>query len=515
MKVPAHILAMLHALVYAHGADLFTSLSHLRHLLQTETYILSAIRSHLEAEDVRLHNLQRIQRDFARRRPTAPEMHQSVSRLLVLKRYARPMYQELSSSTEDHRYSVHFLTITTQELTWPTTEDLYGAAEGLCRLVEAYNVPLRNMTLLRSRSLPEPTPSDYIDVASQCLQDNYHEAAANWARLAVAERTRRQWKAATEILSRAMLSLGNVAEALGVVAKNLALPPESPYVMVLKRKYRKHSTALTQKRGSNAGEKNDASKYRSLCVPEGDIRSPPEISKVLRCRMATGGGNPVLLLQPFKMEVIYPDPKVILFHDFLSKEECEAIRGLAEPWLARAYVVGNSTNEYVKYRISESAFLADDHSTVLLSITRRISAVTGLSTESAEPYQVVNYGVGGHYTPHYDFFYAKTLKFRREYPNGQRLATFLIYLSDVIAGGATAFTSLRISVKPRMGMGLFWMNLIRPKNASDADELNFNEARQGDNWTRHGGCPVLHGSKWIVTKWIHERGQGVVNYDLY
>lgn len=29
--------------------------------------------------------------------------------------------------------------------------------------------------------------------------------------------------------------------------------------------------------------------------------------------------------------------------------------------------------------------------------------MTGLNTETAEELQVVNYGVGGHYDPHYDF----------------------------------------------------------------------------------------------------------------
>ena len=29
----------------------------------------------------------------------------------------------------------------------------------------------------------------------------------------------------------------------------------------------------------------------------------------------------------------------------------------------------------------------------------------------------------------------------------------------------------------------------------------------GDDNTRHAGCPVLLGSKWVANKWIHERGQ--------
>lgn len=32
----------------------------------------------------------------------------------------------------------------------------------------------------------------------------------------------------------------------------------------------------------------------------------------------------------------------------------------------------------------------------------RIESFTGRYTQSAEPYQVVNYGLGGHYVPHHD-----------------------------------------------------------------------------------------------------------------
>lgn len=38
----------------------------------------------------------------------------------------------------------------------------------------------------------------------------------------------------------------------------------------------------------------------------------------------------------------------------------------------------------------------------LKSINVRVESFTGLTTESAESYQMVNYGLGGHFMPHYD-----------------------------------------------------------------------------------------------------------------
>ena len=55
-------------------------------------------------------------------------------------------------------------------------------------------------------------------------------------------------------------------------------------------------------------------------------------------------------------------------------------------------------------------------------------------------------------------------------------------LDDVEAGGATVFTQAGVTVWPKKGMAVFWWNLL--------SDLN------GDMTTRHGGCPVLHGSKW-------------------
>ena len=47
--------------------------------------------------------------------------------------------------------------------------------------------------------------------------------------------------------------------------------------------------------------------------------------------------------------------------------------------------------------------LEDDPLGYVERVDRRIEDVTGLTMETAEQLQVVNYGIGGHYEPHYDF----------------------------------------------------------------------------------------------------------------
>ena len=69
---------------------------------------------------------------------------------------------------------------------------------------------------------------------------------------------------------------------------------------------------------------------------------------------------------------------------------------------------------------------------------------------------------------------------------GERILTFMIYLSTV-SGGNTVFPLPGISIQPEVGKALLWFN-VSPQQKYDAR-------------TFHLACPVLYGSKWIVTKW--------------
>ncbi len=109
---------------------------------------------------------------------------------------------------------------------------------------------------------------------------------------------------------------------------------------------------------------------------------------------------------------------------------------------------------------------------------------------------MANYGIGGVYNHHTDS--SGELGNPKEVLGdikvmGDRLATTMVYLTDVAAGGATAYPLLGLAIWPRRGDMAFW----------------FNNDRNGvlDGFTYHGGCPVLAGSKWITNKWIRSRAQ--------
>ena len=78
---------------------------------------------------------------------------------------------------------------------------------------------------------------------------------------------------------------------------------------------------------------------------------------------------------------------------------------------------------------------------------------------------------------------------------GDRIGTFMGWLTDTIKGGATCFTSNYEgrTVLPIKGAGLFWINNYR--------------SHKRDYRLLHGGCPVLLGSKNIVNNWIYSYDQ--------
>jgi len=70
--------------------------------------------------------------------------------------------------------------------------------------------------------------------------------------------------------------------------------------------------------------------------------------------------------------------------------------------------------------------------------------------------QVANYGIGGvynHHTDSGDNFLSEPREFTSD---GDRVSTFMGYLTDVQAGGATVFPALGITSWPKRGSAIFW-----------------------------------------------------------
>uniref|UniRef100_A0A1I8Q812 procollagen-proline 4-dioxygenase n=1 Tax=Stomoxys calcitrans TaxID=35570 RepID=A0A1I8Q812_STOCA len=201
-----------------------------------------------------------------------------------------------------------------------------------------------------------------------------------------------------------------------------------------------------------------------------------------------------LRLAPLKMEILHLDPYMVLYHDVMSDQEIQDLKTLAKPNLKRATVYSESAakSQVVERRTSKFSWFQDNTSNTTLRINQRIRDMTGFDIEGSEMLQVMNYGLGGHYDTHYDFFNvsdnAEVVRLQ-----GDRISTVLFYMTDVEQGGATVFPNIHTAVFPQKGSAVVWHNL--------------NNELKGDWKTLHAACPVIVGSKWVCNKWIRSKAQ--------
>lgn len=94
---------------------------------------------------------------------------------------------------------------------------------------------------------------------------------------------------------------------------------------------------------------------------------------------------------------------------------------------------------------TSSAWLKGSAQSTVSRLDQKISMVTGLHVEHphGEYLQVVNYGIGGHYEPHFDHATSPSSPVFK-LKTGNRVATFMIYVSHRVARGFTLFLLFKI-----------------------------------------------------------------------
>ncbi|GJP51549.1 hypothetical protein CLOM_g10713 [Closterium sp. NIES-68] len=209
------------------------------------------------------------------------------------------------------------------------------------------------------------------------------------------------------------------------------------------------------------------------------------------------------------IELISWEPRAFLFHNFLSAKECLYLIHKAAPNMVKSTVVdSDSGGSYSsKIRTSSGSFLSRGSDEVVTAIEKRISDFSHLPVDHGEAIHVLHYEASQEYQAHFDYFH-DDINTRN---GGQRLATVLMYLSDVEEGGETVFPAAELTpanihsplppdsqlsqcakgmlaVKPKRGDALLFWNL-KPDTTLDPKSL-------------HAGCPVIRGNKWSATKWI-------------
>ncbi|TAG78654.1 MAG: 2-oxoglutarate-dependent dioxygenase [Burkholderiales bacterium] len=184
-------------------------------------------------------------------------------------------------------------------------------------------------------------------------------------------------------------------------------------------------------------------------------------------------------------------PRVVVFGNVLSHDECDELILLAQPKLSRSLTVDNQTggDEVNPARTSDGMFFVRGENPLCERIERRLAELVNWPYEHGEGLQVLRYKHGAQYVPHYDYFdpaQPGTPKILQR--GGQRVGTIVMYLRTPERGGSTVFPDIGLEVAPIKGSAVFF-SYDRP---------------HPDTKTLHGGTPVTLGEKYVATKWMRE-----------
>ncbi|MEE6488307.1 hypothetical protein FKM82_015190 [Ascaphus truei] len=492
--------------------DFFTSIGHMSDLLNTEKDLVTSLKDYILAEELKLAQIKKWAdkldqlTDMATKDPEGFLGH-PVNAFKLMKRLNTEWGQLESLVLKD--MSDGFISnLTLQRQHFPNDDDQTGAAKALLRLQDTYNLDAN--TISRG-NLPGVKYKTFL-TAEDCFElgkiayaeaDYYHTEL--WMDQALDQLDEGEESSTDKVLvldylSYAVYQEGDLDKALMLTKRLLELDPEHQrgngnlkyFEYIMSKEVNNSSTSVsgnqpTQETRTRKGRPKDhlpeRQKYEMLCRGEG-LKMTPRRQKRLFCRYYDGNRNPMFILSPSKQEDEWDKPRIVRFHDIISDEEIAKVKALAKPRLRRATISNPITGvlETAHYRISKSAWLSGYEDPVVSRINQRIQDLTGLDVSTAEELQVANYGMGGQYEPHFDFARKDEPDAFKELGTGNRIATWLFYMSDVPAGGATVFSEVGAAVWPKKGTAVFWYNLF--------------ESGEGDYSTRHAACPVLVGNKW-------------------
>ena len=189
-----------------------------------------------------------------------------------------------------------------------------------------------------------------------------------------------------------------------------------------------------------------------------------------------------------------PSPAAELFQlrNFIAPDHCAQLIDLIDANRRPSTIADDNGDSY--FRTSETCDLDGDEPAVA-RLEGLLFALNGIDPRYGEPVQGQRYDVGQEFKPHTDYFTpggADYLKFCSV--AGQRSWTFMIYLNDVAAGGATRFKAVGKTFQPEAGKLLCWNNRRADGSVNPA--------------TLHHGMKVRKGVKYVITKWYREKEWG-------
>lgn len=185
-------------------------------------------------------------------------------------------------------------------------------------------------------------------------------------------------------------------------------------------------------------------------------------------------------------EVLYTEPKLILYHDLLTSDECDQILN-QDLEFAKATTFDHESKSPVLIKGRSNSSCYDIKAYDKFVKNRIVSAIShifpGLQTENFEPLQIQQYNPGEEYGDHHDYFNFSHV----HNTDNDRIGTVVIYLNDDFEGGETNFPKMNFKVKAKKGMGVLF---------------DYQYHFDINDKTLHAGCPIIKGTKSVITAWF-------------
>ncbi|CAD7090459.1 unnamed protein product [Hermetia illucens] len=401
-------------------------------LLNAEAVLIRNLDGYLVEQGRKMEYLKRKLDEYQRQHKTASAniswyLSNPVNAFLITKR--------LTSEWKRIKYIMIFdvateflenITNSSKFLKFPTDEDLTGAVAALIRIQDTYKLNVSSFArgiLNKVKYNTQMTANDCFEVGLHTYNngDYYHtvlwmeEALERWD-----ERSQTYYRDINKVdildfLAYSLYSLGDIVAALNKTNELLQLMPDHQGALENREIFETEIGNLQRDWESDIPLVNkpvvyeDSPKevYEMLC--RGELEKTPAQQRPLRCRYISYS-NLYLKIGPFKLEEANLDPYIVMFHEVLFDDEIQHIKISAKPRLSRAKVIGNQEGgDESSYRISKVAWLGETEHRILGRVVRRAADLTNLDMETSEELQVLNYGIGGQYEPHCDYFDVRTM----------------------------------------------------------------------------------------------------------
>lgn len=223
----------------------------------------------------------------------------------------------------------------------------------------------------------------------------------------------------------------------------------------------------------------------------GAAGSTATLEKPFQCPVPCDG-----IGKPWSVMMSMDKPVIRVYSNVLSADECDRLIALSVSKLKPSTTVDKDTGENAihQHRTSRGTFFTLKENELIQRIDERLAEMIKLPVENGEGLQILNYGLGGEYKPHFDYFPpnqpGSAVHVQK---GGQRVVTVILYLNDVEEGGETVFPDIGLKIAPFKGGAVYF---------------SYFQNSQLDPLTLHGGLPVIQGEKWIATRWVRESAYG-------